>query len=567
MVALALIISGVGLLLTWHVDEVHGVVTADGRPVAGAVVRIKTTDFQAITDRYGRFSLDGFPDATTAHVTAWLDGYYIGGAVAWPWTGGLAISLQHYASDDNPDYAWILPLIEERGALMNFMTSGGLSIAAWLSLNRAFLPLASRLDLGCANCHGGIIVEQWVGSAHARGTSNSRFMTMYNGTDVDGNESPLTRYSSHRDYGRFPLRPDPDVPYFGPGFKLDFPDQAGTCAVCHAPTAALASTNGRVDVNGVTGVDALGVHCDFCHKVVDVRLNPLTGLPYENMPGVTSMELHRPSGDTQLFFGPYDDVDVGPDTYSALQNQSRFCAACHNASFWGTPIYESFAEWRDSPYPAEGKSCQGCHMKPDGSTTNFAPGRGGVERDPESIFTHSYPGASDVDLLRDTAVLELNAWVEGGMVVVEVSVTNENGGHHIPTDQPMRNIFLVVSASDRFGRALTLATGPTIPDWGGLGDEPDDFGGRPGRGYAKVLEELWTEVSPTAAYWNPTDIASDTRIAARETDRSRYEFAANGGPVTIEATLIFRRAFKELAEHKGWDDPDIVMEAETVTVE
>ncbi len=104
-------------------------------------------------------------------------------------------------------------------------------------------------------------------------------------------------------------------------------------------------------------------------------------------------------------------------------------------------------------------------------------------------------------------------------------------------------------------------------DWGGLGDEPDDFGGRPGRGYAKVLEELWTEVSPTAAYWNPTDIASDTRIAARETDRSRYEFAANGGPVTIEATLIFRRAFKELAEHKGWDDPDIVMEAETVTVE
>jgi hypothetical protein len=36
--------------------------------------------------------------------------------------------------------------------------------------------------------------------------------------------------------------------------------------------------------------------------------------------------------------------------------------------------------------------------------------------------------------------------------------------------------------------------------------------------------------------------------------------------VTIDAKLIFRRAFKELAVQKGWTDPDIEMERETITV-
>ncbi len=44
-----------------------------------------------------------------------------------------------------------------------------------------------------------------------------------------------------------------------------------------------------------------------------------------------------------------------------------------------------------------------------------------------------------------------------------------------------------------------------------------------------------------------------------QTDVSRYEFEApdsrhRGRP------LIFRRAFQELAEQKGWDDPDNLME-------
>jgi hypothetical protein len=34
----------------------------------------------------------------------------------------------------------------------------------------------------------------------------------------------------------------------------------------------------------------------------------------------------------------------------------------------------------------------------------------------------------------------------------------------------------------------------------------------------------------------------------------------------VEVTLLFRRAFKELMDQKGWDVPDIVMEQEAITL-
>ncbi|MEE8363894.1 MAG: carboxypeptidase-like regulatory domain-containing protein, partial [Dehalococcoidia bacterium] len=520
----------------WQMDEVRGRVTAGGQPVRDAVVRVKATGFETRTDENGRFELRGFSARFGVHVTAWADGYYIGGAVAHPWKRSVDISLRRYHAGDSPEYAWIPPAVDDRSGVKDFFTRAGLSVAARLSFNRLFLPLSSRLELGCADCHGSTISDQFTGGAHAQGTRNIRFLTMYNGTDVDGNQSPPTRFGESRDYGRFPLPPDPEQPYFGPGFKLDVTDQPGNCAACHMPGEVRGPGDG--DINELKAVAVQGVHCDFCHKVIDVRVNPATGLPHENVPGVLSMELRRPDeGDPQMFFGPFDDVDVGPDTYSPLQDESRFCAACHNASFWGTPVYQSYAEWLDSPYPEEGVTCQACHMAPDGVTTNFAPGRGGQERDPDSIFTHRFPGAEDTDLLRDTATLDLTGRKNGDRIAVEVHVTNENAGHHIPTDHPMRNILLVMSATDAAGRELEHLGGQVIPDWGGVGIEPDDYARRPGKGYAKILEEMWTGVSPTAAYWNPTVLLEDTRIPARATDTTRSELRApaGAGPVTVSA--------------------------------
>jgi hypothetical protein len=100
-----------------------------------------------------------------------------------------------------------------------------------------------------------------------------------------------------------------------------------------------------------------------------------------------------------------------------------------------------------------------------------------------------------------------------------------------------------------------------------VGEDPDDYGGQPGKAFAKVLRDLNTSEEPTAVYWSPTIIVSATRIPAFGVNTSVYEFAAPpAGTVNVEATLIFRRAFKALMEAKRWDTPDIVMEQETQVV-
>jgi hypothetical protein len=111
-----------------------------------------------------------------------------------------------------------------------------------------------------------------------------------------------------------------------------------------------------------------------------------------------------------------------------------------------------------------------------------------------------------------------------------------------------------------------------VPDWGGIGDPQEGFyAGMPGKGFAKILQELWTEISPTGAYWNPTRILSDNRLAAFNTDTSEYAFEipadSRTAEITVTVTLLFRRAFKDLMVQKGWDDPDILMARDILTIQ
>lgn len=562
------LVLGTTLLLFGRVRAVSGLVQdVAGQPLPGAIVRLRASAYATAAGRDGRFELGGFPPALRVRVTAWVDGYYIAGRTVWPWQRDIQLTLAPYAVPDNPAYAWIPPLVEARSAWEHANIRARLLSTAALAPDTLFFKAAGALALGCQDCHSAVVYDQWAGSAHALGLANPRLATMYNGSDVRGRQSPPTRYGFSRDYGSFPLRPDPNQPYYGPGYKLDFPDTAGNCAACHLPAAAIDEPY-STDPNRVEGVNALGAHCDFCHKVAGVRLDPESGLPYENMPGVLSLVMMRPQPEKQLFFGPYDDVDAGTDTYLPLQRQSQFCAPCHSASFWGVPVYRSFAEWLASPYsePATGQTCQDCHMKPDGVTTQFAPGRVGQQRDPADIFSHSFPGAADELLLQNAVTMTATAQLEGDQLLVQVTITNDQTGHHVPTDSPLRHLILLVQATDDAGNPLVQLTGPTIPAWGGAGDPAGGYyAGLPGTAYAKILQELWTEVSPTGAYWNPTRIVSDNRIAAFASVITGYTFAApTGSTARVEVRLLFRRAFIELAALKGWDDLDIVMAHQTV---
>ncbi|MBI5389080.1 YjbQ family protein, partial [Candidatus Woesearchaeota archaeon] len=53
-----------------------------------------------------------------------------------------------------------------------------------------------------------------------------------------------------------------------------------------------------------------------------------------------------------MFFGTFDDV-TRRVSYLELEKKSQFCAPCHQFSFWGTPIYESFKEWLERLAPAK----------------------------------------------------------------------------------------------------------------------------------------------------------------------------------------------------------------------
>jgi len=82
------------------------------------------------------------------------------------------------------------------------------------------------------------------------------------------------------------------------------------------------------------------------------------------------------------------------------------------------------------------------------------------------------------------------------------------------------------------------------------------------------LSDVVSGEAPVASYWKQALIQSDNRLAAFEADTTTCDFLVpeGGGDIEVEARLIFRRAFKSLAEAKGWEVEDIVMETEVVAI-
>jgi hypothetical protein len=386
----------------------------------------------------------------------------------------------------------------------------------------------------CGNCHASVIFDQWSNNAHGNAATNPFFLAMYYGTDLDG------------------------IADTGFGYKLDFPQTRGNCATCHIPGAAANDPFG-IDPNEVAETSRLGISCDFCHKIY--RVKPSTG---QGTTGVLSIELLRPPGNRQMFFGPFDDIKE-PDSYLPLIQKSEFCSPCHTGRFWGIPAYNSFPEWQASPYPEIGVECQTCHMFPDGVTTNFAPGKGGVERDPLSIPSHLQPGSRDPEILKDSVTMQLFASQERDSILVMVTIYNDKTGHHVPTGRPSRNMILLVEARDHNSTFLNYIGKETVPQWGGIGEASSgNYSGLPGKGFAKILEDF-KELSP-APSWRQTRMLSDNRLAAFQTDTSYYYFQAptTMNEIAVSARLIYRRFFKPWMDEKKFDIPDIEMEKESM---
>jgi hypothetical protein len=168
-------------------------------------------------------------------------------------------------------------------------------------------------------------------------------------------------------------------------------------------------------------------------------------------------------------------------------------------------------------------------------------------------------GATDQASLQNAVSMTATAQLQAGQLLVNVQIINDKSGHNVPTDSPLRHVMLVVQAKDSQGKPLALRTGATLPTWAG------NYAGQAGLAFAKVLRDSWTGETPTAAIWRPIEVVTDTRLAPFAMNRSSYAFALPTGiPASVEVRLIYRRAYQQLAEQKGWDDPDVVMEQATI---
>jgi hypothetical protein len=533
---------------------------ADG-PLADAVVQIRGTANKTQTSDDGAFTLSGVEGVTPITIAAWSAGYYIG------WTSidadklkdAINITLNPLPQGDHSEYDWY-----------SFEGVDG--------------------SAACGLCHREN--QEWQIDQHAQAAVNPHFITMYTGTDINGQVGQDVRWGSEG----AALPPDPSQPYYGPGFRLDNPGRAGNCATCHTPMASKSPNTQNCSWSGchtsltiersngviapppaspqfLHGDAAEGISCEFCHKIGEVYLNPETHMPYSDMPGILSYRLYRPADDSQqVFFGTLVDV-ARQDSYLPLLSQSEFCAGCHFGEFGGvvgmgevkdgTIIYNSYGEWLNSPYsdPETGKTCQDCHMPISSANWFVRPERGGLIRDHTELHDHTMLGAANEEFLQNAVTMVSDAQRSGDQIQVEVNITNDKTGHDIPTDAPIRSMILVVEALDADGNPLALAEGPVNPDYSG------DYGGTPGKTFAKVLRDNWTGETPTAAFWRPVTIVEDSRLPALATDTTNYIFdAPAGSEVTVNVRLIFRRSFYELMKQKGWTDPDILMEHETLNI-
>jgi len=505
-------------------DAATGLVaSADGQPVAGAVVRLQGTTMSTLSGADGRFRLAAPAASAARYLTAWKDGYYIGGVPLAADGTPFHIALKPLPTGDNADYQW-------------------------LAARSAAAP-ANDSGKPCETCHLREVfplVPEWESSAHARAATNPFFLAFFNG-------------------GQHDLALLPQL-----GYKRDFPRSSGNCANCHLPALALRRPY-DADPGLATGVERDGVFCDLCHKVRQVKVDTVGGRA-----GVLAMSFARPPHGEQLFLGPFDDVFPGPDTFHPLYKDSRFCAACHHGVLWGVLAYGEFAEWQASSYAEKGIQCQSCHMKPDGKTLQVAPtAEGAIVRHPDTIASHAFPGRDDAQFMRSALQVDADARIEasGDKLQVTVKLRNTGAGHHVPTGNPMRNLVLLVDARDASGRPLELLEGSSVPIWGGQGRvEFGNFAGLPGKGYAKILstpvaypaDSHLDEGRPPlypAPHWRRIRIESDNRLPAGGEDASEYLFRLPPGSkqADVRVRLLHRRTFRSWLDPRVLPEPDLLL--------
>jgi hypothetical protein len=186
---------------------------------------------------------------------------------------------------------------------------------------------------------------------------------------------------------------------------------------------------------------------------------------------------------------------------------------------------------------------------------------GGPDRPADQRHIHTFVGSTPATL---AGAIQLTASGQdiGGQLEVQVQVTNQGAGHSFPTGVSVRNAILVVTAT-RLGVPLVQASGPTVPFWADddvPGQQPGDYAGAPGKGFARILEGRINDTGPVVRpvlFVDAEDVFSASQIPAGQTDATTLTFdfppgTQPGDVVDVTARLLYRRAFRATAVTKGW---------------
>lgn len=502
---------------SWAGADISGFVREDGTgaPIAGARVHIQADPSSPvdITAADGSFVLPVSPSGLVM-VTAGVEyqanapvHYATGGALGSEGQTDLVISLIRIPAADDPTYQGLLPQVQD-----------------------------------CGNCHEEQRSE-WLLANHSTAGGDVWVRDLFSGDGTGGGSAGYVFIDTHD------------------------PGETGFCATCHLPMADIFDP-GNVMFNAAVSTAAQeGVSCIACHQMDSVNdnvsaLHHLGNATYRFPDG-------RPFIPTQEFvWGPLDDVVFGgmKASYAPLFADSLLCASCHEYDRPGTavPGQTTYSEWLASPYASPGagfRSCQHCHMPAaDGPGYLVDPIGGPPLRPAEQIHEHEFEGATP-DTLSEAILLATTATEDGSVVRVRCEVTNQ-AGHAFPTGVSVRNAVLVIDASWN-GQPLAQVSGPTVPFWASddvPGTQDGDYAGRPGAGFARVLEGRINDQGPPVRpvlFIDGETVFSDTLIPSGVTDVTEVALAvpagANAGdPVTVEALLVYRRAWRALAVTKGW---------------
>lgn len=390
----------------------------------------------------------------------------------------------------------------------------------------------------CQTCHGNYH-SQWSSSRHAGSAINEWVLDLYAGTGTPGGSAGYVFRDTH-DAGN-----------------------TGFCAACHAPMEDIFSPGGVFLDEVKTGAGLDGVSCLGCHQIAHVDAKNINAL---NHLGKTEYRFPDGTQPTYLYvWGPLADVSTSimQAHYSPLHSDPLLCASCHQYTnpTTGAPGQNTYQEWLASPYAQPGpgrRTCQNCHMPKE--TSAGVIGMTGPLRPASQRTTHRFIGATP-QRLTENIDLRLSAVQVNHELVVTAEVEN-NCGHNFPTGISIRNALMLMDA--RIGDvALELSSGPVLPFWASddvPGDQPGDYAGRPGKGYAKVLQGRINGEGPVqqpVLFIDAETVLSNTGIPSGTTDVVEFRFAIPSGLpegtiATIDADLLYRRAWRALAVTKGW---------------